>query len=384
MSVYEYPDYYETFHCIGGACKDSCCAGWEVDVDHDSAKMYENIPDVLPIGARLKKELYRDEEGYKFHLTERKRCPFLNDENLCDLIIAMGEGALCVTCTEYPRYFCDGPEYEQVDLTLSCPEAVRLFYATEEPISYVTYDEPIHDSDYEEEPEFDEYDDDSEFYDEYEEEFESENESELEDGTDYEDEPNEESVDEENSPSTTMEYNPQHYARLKWTLDLRNQSIKLLQDRSIPLDERFQNVQKLFPEVPLDSDEVLLQKLDGMENVNPAWASIKTRIEARLEETKAMIPAFHQAGGSALENRMERFRTYLMYRYTFDYFYHEDPKRVIRFVQRCYRMLELLIADWCVERGTDEIPVEALEDCTRIFSRQVEHSKGNVDLLIKE
>lgn len=60
MATYEYPDYYESFHCIGGICKDSCCAGWEVDVDDDSAELYSNVPAALPMGARFRKELYKD------------------------------------------------------------------------------------------------------------------------------------------------------------------------------------------------------------------------------------------------------------------------------------------------------------------------------------
>ena len=27
------PAYYKDFKCIAGACTDTCCAGWDVDVD---------------------------------------------------------------------------------------------------------------------------------------------------------------------------------------------------------------------------------------------------------------------------------------------------------------------------------------------------------------
>ena len=29
------PEYYDRFRCIAGACKDSCCIGWEIDVDEE-------------------------------------------------------------------------------------------------------------------------------------------------------------------------------------------------------------------------------------------------------------------------------------------------------------------------------------------------------------
>ena len=30
------PEYYKDFKCIAGACTDTCCAGWDVDVDEKS------------------------------------------------------------------------------------------------------------------------------------------------------------------------------------------------------------------------------------------------------------------------------------------------------------------------------------------------------------
>lgn len=38
--TYDYPSYYGDFHCIGGSCKDSCCIGWEVDIDEDTYEYY--------------------------------------------------------------------------------------------------------------------------------------------------------------------------------------------------------------------------------------------------------------------------------------------------------------------------------------------------------
>ena len=35
------PAYYKDFKCIAGACTDTCCAGWDVDVDEASYKHYK-------------------------------------------------------------------------------------------------------------------------------------------------------------------------------------------------------------------------------------------------------------------------------------------------------------------------------------------------------
>ena len=46
------PDYYEQFKCIADKCTDTCCAGWQVDVDDRSFAYYKTITG--PFGDRLK------------------------------------------------------------------------------------------------------------------------------------------------------------------------------------------------------------------------------------------------------------------------------------------------------------------------------------------
>ena len=31
---------FQSFQCIAGACPDTCCAGWEIDVDEDALAAY--------------------------------------------------------------------------------------------------------------------------------------------------------------------------------------------------------------------------------------------------------------------------------------------------------------------------------------------------------
>ena len=37
------PDYYSEFKCIAGNCTDTCCAGWQVDVDDRSYAYYKTV-----------------------------------------------------------------------------------------------------------------------------------------------------------------------------------------------------------------------------------------------------------------------------------------------------------------------------------------------------
>ena len=41
------PSYFDSFSCIAGACPDSCCKEWDVQVDPVSAKYYRSLPGAL-------------------------------------------------------------------------------------------------------------------------------------------------------------------------------------------------------------------------------------------------------------------------------------------------------------------------------------------------
>ena len=49
------PEYYEKFSCIASRCKDSCCAGWEIDIDEDSYAYYNSVEGKF--GKRLKESM---------------------------------------------------------------------------------------------------------------------------------------------------------------------------------------------------------------------------------------------------------------------------------------------------------------------------------------
>ena len=78
--IVEYPDYYESFTCLADRCPDTCCAGWDINVDDESYYRYQTVQG--PFGERLRSML-QDENGEKaFRLTPEQRCPFLDTQNL--------------------------------------------------------------------------------------------------------------------------------------------------------------------------------------------------------------------------------------------------------------------------------------------------------------
>lgn len=127
------PSYYKEFTCLAGACRHSCCVGWEVDVDEDTAAYYETVEGVL--GERLRRFMRKGEDGGLL-LTENGRCPFLNEENLCDICIGLGEEALSEVCTEYPRFSIEYGDVLEKSMALSCEEVGRLIFSGEKPFSW--------------------------------------------------------------------------------------------------------------------------------------------------------------------------------------------------------------------------------------------------------
>ncbi len=114
---------FQSFHCIAGACPDTCCAGWEVDLDEDTLCRYRKLPGAF--GAEIRSSICREDE-YTFFRLKDGQCPFLNKKKLCRLILELGEDVLSVTCREHPRFWEEYSNYRETCLSISCPEAAKL------------------------------------------------------------------------------------------------------------------------------------------------------------------------------------------------------------------------------------------------------------------
>lgn len=129
------PDFYPAFRCIASGCRHSCCVGWEVDVDQDTLACYRQVPG--PFGLRLRQGIEAGGDTAHFRLDEAERCPFLNGDNLCDIILNLGEGALCQICADHPRFRNWFPDRMEEGLGLCCEEAARLLLTHGEPVRFL-------------------------------------------------------------------------------------------------------------------------------------------------------------------------------------------------------------------------------------------------------
>ena len=119
------PADYEDFACLASACRHTCCAGWEIDIDPETAALYGQVPG--PFGARLRACIRQEEEGFSFALDAEDRCPMLRKDGLCEIILRLGLEALCQICADHPRFRNDFSDRVEILITkgLSKPERVR-------------------------------------------------------------------------------------------------------------------------------------------------------------------------------------------------------------------------------------------------------------------
>ena len=134
IRIYGFSFFFDQFKCIGSACTDTCCAGWEIEVDETTAQGY--LAEKGAFGDRLRREIGSEPGEYFFKL-KNNRCPFLNKENLCDIFINLGEDRLCDICREHPRFYNWFGDYTEVGLGLCCEEAERLLFSDSKPLTFV-------------------------------------------------------------------------------------------------------------------------------------------------------------------------------------------------------------------------------------------------------
>ena len=127
------PDYYKEFSCIAGACRHSCCIGWEIDIDAESMARFDALD--TPYGDTLRGRIDRSGEVPHYRLGEGDRCPFLRSDGLCEMILELGEDVLCQICADHPRfrnYFADRTE---LGLGLCCEAVGELILKRTAPMT---------------------------------------------------------------------------------------------------------------------------------------------------------------------------------------------------------------------------------------------------------
>ncbi|MBR3576842.1 MAG: flagellin lysine-N-methylase [Clostridia bacterium] len=126
-----FPNYYNKFKCIADKCKHSCCIGWEIDIDEDTMELYTSLQ--VEFAEKIRSNI--EGEVPHFILKEGDRCPFLNEKGLCDIILNLGEDAICDICHLHPRFSNFYEDFTETGLGLCCEEAARIILTENEKFS---------------------------------------------------------------------------------------------------------------------------------------------------------------------------------------------------------------------------------------------------------
>lgn len=142
------PEFYKDFHCIGGQCSFTCCKEWKIAVDQETKKRWRklSVPETVLESGRVPKHACRSsldkaqlsqfvmkKDGSEIiELLPNMRCPFLEDTELCRLVLDYGEECLSETCHVFPRETHEFEDRTERTLVSCCPEIVDRLYALKE------------------------------------------------------------------------------------------------------------------------------------------------------------------------------------------------------------------------------------------------------------
>ncbi|WP_297428324.1 flagellin lysine-N-methylase [Clostridium sp.] len=141
------PKYMAEFKCISSSCSDTCCAGWDINIDEDTYNKYEDSTgqfSKLVEGKYIKNKHEHDTSNHGFMILKHEnRCPFLNSKMLCDIHGGFGEEGLCITCKNYPRVLNIVDDvYEKSGLP-SCEEICIKAFLNKNKMEFIESEENI-------------------------------------------------------------------------------------------------------------------------------------------------------------------------------------------------------------------------------------------------
>lgn len=128
-------NYYDRFRCIAEECPFSCCQEWKITVDEKTLQKWQGVK-LGQSEITLCNCVEKDDDGYVISLEENKKCPFLNNKKLCNIVTELGEEFLSDTCTTFPRNlnkFVDRIEYT---LDFGCPAVIDLINEHKDAIQF--------------------------------------------------------------------------------------------------------------------------------------------------------------------------------------------------------------------------------------------------------
>lgn len=149
------PAYYKEFHCLMGACQDTCCAGWKIEFNKKDyltiKRAVEDTKDeaLQELCARSVMRLReREHDGLyaEFPMNEEDRCGFLREDGLCALQLGCGEKTLPEVCKIFPRLTRRTLAAGEYSLSPACEGVLGLLWDLPEGVDFI--EEPLDKTDW--------------------------------------------------------------------------------------------------------------------------------------------------------------------------------------------------------------------------------------------
>lgn len=134
------PKYMANFKCIGPKCTDTCCANWDINIDETTYKNYIKSTDdfkKLLENKFIKNESNANFFNYGFMKLKDNKCPFLNEDMLCDIHKNFSHNNLCITCKNYPRVFNIVDNIYEKSALPSCPEVCNKAFLNKDKMEFI-------------------------------------------------------------------------------------------------------------------------------------------------------------------------------------------------------------------------------------------------------
>ena len=355
------PHYYRKFQCTADKCPDTCCAGWQIVIDEKTLEKYHTYEGAF--GNRLANSIDWREGVFKQY--EDKRCAFLDENNLCDIYTEAGPEMFCRTCKSYPRHFEEFENVREISLAMSCPEAAKLILESKEPVNFLTVEKKYKEDIYED-FDFLLY---SKLVDAREIIFEI-----LQDRT--------KPVKERMAMVLALTHDLQARVYRGHTMAMEDVFARYTKanakERFVKYLEEYRNL----PKEGIQFKQEMLKQFSKLEVLRESWPELLERTLKNTEDAELEKLWRTLDGDADLEIIAEHLMVYFIFTYFCGAVYDEEAHSKMKFaVIGTLMVLETAKALWA-EAGMQSKMAAVLEAAKR-YSREVEHSDENIELLEK-
>lgn len=121
---------FENFSCIGGNCEESCCKGWNINIDESTYNLYMTASEDKVMNFRDNLIVLPDSERTQYRYAVIRNCKglcvFLAEDGFCKIHSRYGSQALSNICNTFPRMVNSFNGAFELSWDTSCPEVVRF------------------------------------------------------------------------------------------------------------------------------------------------------------------------------------------------------------------------------------------------------------------